>query len=119
MRRPDFVGNLWLHCRNAVKSPSATQNMLHNLLKVAMWTFPPLSDYIMVNDVHMSCGTDSFIRGGGGKGGGGVGCGTLFVLSLFPFVSDVPPVSAECRVSQSIRKYESQDVSFNLLDFPS
>lgn len=30
-----------------------------------------------------------------------------------------PPVSAECRVSQSIRKYEVQDVSFNLLDFPS
>lgn len=29
----------------------------------------------------------------------------------FPYcVPDVPLVSAECRVSQSIRKYESQDV---------
>lgn len=37
----------------------------------------------------------------------------------FPFcVSDAPPVSAECRVSQSIRKYESRNVSFNLLHPP-
>lgn len=32
----DFAGNFRLHCRDAAKSPSATQNMLHNLLKVAL-----------------------------------------------------------------------------------
>lgn len=41
---------------------NATQNILHNLLKVALWKFPPLSDYISVNDVHMSCGVESFSK---------------------------------------------------------
>lgn len=44
----------------SVKSQNATQNILHNLLKVALWKFPPLSDDISVNDVHTSCGMDSF-----------------------------------------------------------
>lgn len=41
-----------------IKSHDATQNALHNLLKVALWKFPLLSDYISANDVHMSCGTE-------------------------------------------------------------
>lgn len=72
----------------------------------------------------MSCGIDSFIRGGlvgeGVRGAGGVLAEARYLFCRFSLLcAGAPPVSAECRVSQSIRKYEIQDVSFNLLDFPS